>query len=167
MVGILGAPFGLEGYVKVRSLSGESVHIVQLRQMIVRRDRKEWSFEVERFEEKGESLLVKLKGIDSPEAAKSLKGAEIIAERKNAVPLGPDEYYIGDLQGIAVVSPDGEVLGRVTDVLEGGGGDLVEMKLPSGELRLVPFRKEFFGDVSPEQGRAVLLCQWILESTDS
>jgi 16S rRNA processing protein RimM len=131
--------------------------------MTVRRDWGEKSFDIERFEEKGGSLLVKLRGIDSPEAAKSLKGAEIVTDRENAVPLGPDEYYIGDLQGIAVVSPDGEVLGQVTDVLEGGGGNLVEMRLPWGELRLVPFRKEFFGDVSPEQGRAVLLCRWILE----
>jgi 16S rRNA processing protein RimM len=118
---------------------------------------------VEGFAEKGESLLVKLRGIDTPEAAKTLKGAEIVTGRENAAPLGPDEYYIGDLQGITVVSLDGEVLGQVMDVLEGGGGDLVEMRLPSGELKLVPFRKEFFGDVSPEQGRAVLLCRWILE----
>jgi 16S rRNA processing protein RimM len=131
--------------------------------MVLRQGGTERSFEVEGFVEKGESLLVKLKGIDTPETAKTLKGAEIVTGRENAAPLGPDEYYIGDMQGITVVSQDGEVLGQVTDVLEGGGGDLVEMRLPSGELRLVPFRKEFFGDVSPEQGRAVLLCRWILE----
>jgi 16S rRNA processing protein RimM len=62
-----------------------------------------------------------------------------------------------------VVSEDGEVLGQVTDILEGGGGELVEMRLPTGEFRLIPFRNEFFGDVSPEKGRAVLLCRWILE----
>jgi 16S rRNA processing protein RimM len=129
----------------------------------VRRDGGERSFDVEGVDKKGESLLVKLKGIDSPEAAKLLKGAEILTSRENAAPLGPGEYYIRDLQGIAVVSPDGGILGRVTDVLEGGGGYLIEMSLPSGERRLVPFRKEFFGDVSPELGRAVLLRRWILE----
>jgi 16S rRNA processing protein RimM len=162
-VGLLGDPFGLEGYIKVRSFSGETAHIVQLRQMTLRRDGTERSFEVEGFDKKGESLLVKLRGIDAPEAAKTLKGAEIVADRENAAPLGPDEYYVGDLQGIDVVSPDGEVLGQVTDILEGGGGDLVEMRLPSGESKLIPFRNEFFGEVSPEQGRAVLLCRWILE----
>lgn len=129
----------------------------------MRRDGGERFFEVEGVDKKGESLVIKLKGVDSPEAARSLKGAEIVTGRENAAPLGPEEYYIGDLQGIAVVSQDGEVLGRVADVLEGGGGELVEVRLTSGELRLVPFRKEFFGDVSPEQGRAVLLCRWILE----
>jgi 16S rRNA processing protein RimM len=167
VVGLLGAPFGLEGYIKVRSLSGETAHIARLREVIVRQDGRERCCEVERFDKKGESLLIKLKGIDSPEAAQTFKGAEIITDRENAAPLGPEEYYIRDMQGIAVVSQDGEVLGRVTDILEGGGGSLVEVRIPSGELRLVPFRKEFFGEVSPEQGRAVLLRRWILESPDS
>jgi 16S rRNA processing protein RimM len=51
----------------------------------------------------------------------------------------------------------------VTGVLEAGGGRLLELRLPGGELRLVPFRDEFFGEVDPEKGRAVLLCRWILE----
>jgi 16S rRNA processing protein RimM len=167
VTGILGSPFGLEGYIKVSSLSGETAHIVRLSRMTVRRDGEEKTFDIERFEKKGGSLLVKFRGIDSPEAVKLLKGAEIVTDRENAAPLGPDEYYIADLRGIAVISPEGEDLGRVTDILEGGGGNLVEIKLSSGEVRLVPFRKEFFGDVSPEQGRAVLLCRWILESKDS
>jgi 16S rRNA processing protein RimM len=162
-VGLLGAPFGLEGYIKVRSLSGENGHIARLRQVMLRQESKERFFEVEGFDEKGDTLLIKLKGIDTPEAAKPLGGAEIVTGRENAAPLGPDEYYIGDLQGLAVTAEDGEVLGQVTDILEGGGGELVEMRLPTGKLALAPFRKEFFGDVSPEKGRVVLLCRWILE----
>jgi 16S rRNA processing protein RimM len=163
VVGLLGSPFGLDGYIKVRSLSGETAHIARLRRVLLRRDGRERFFDVEGVDKKGESLVIKLKGIDSPAAVRSLIGAEIVTGRENAAPLGPDEYYIGDLHGIAVVSQDGEVLGQVADVLEGGGGELVEVRLPSGELHLVPFRKEFFGEVSPEQGRAVFLCRWILE----
>jgi 16S rRNA processing protein RimM len=37
------------------------------------------------------------------------------------------------------------------------------MKLPGGEIRLVPFRNEFFGEVDPEKHRAILLEEWILE----
>jgi 16S rRNA processing protein RimM len=163
VVGLLGVPFGLGGYIKVRSLSGETAHIARLREVRVRINSEERFFEVEGVDKKGESLIIKLKGVDSPEAARLLKGAEIVTDRENAAPLGPEEYYIGDLRGVAVVSQEGEVLGRVADILEGGGGELVEVRLLSGELRLVPFRKEFFGDVSPEQGRAVLLHKWILE----
>ena len=54
-------------------------------------------------------------------------------------------------------------MGEITGVLEGGGGFLVEVRLPSTELRLIPFRNEFFGEVDPENRRAVLLEEWILE----
>jgi 16S rRNA processing protein RimM len=60
-------------------------------------------------------------------------------------------------------SEESGFLGVITDVLDTGGGSLVEIRLPSGELRLVPFRNEFFGDINPETRRAVLLNRWILE----
>jgi 16S rRNA processing protein RimM len=69
VVGLLGAPFGLEGYIKVRSLSGETGHIARLKQLALRQGAQARSFEVEGIDEKGDSLLIKLKGIDSPEAA--------------------------------------------------------------------------------------------------
>jgi 16S rRNA processing protein RimM len=107
-------------------------------------------------------LLVKFAGIDTPEEAKTLRGAEIIAGRAHAAPLKPGEFYVEDLKGLEV-AVGGEVVGRVTDILEGGGGELVEIRLNSGETRLVPFRGEFFGDISLETGKAALLERWILE----
>jgi ribosomal 30S subunit maturation factor RimM len=47
--------------------------------------------------------------------------------------------------------------------VEGGGGELAEIKLSLGESRLVPFRQEFFGAISPEKGYVVLKNLWILE----
>jgi 16S rRNA processing protein RimM len=87
---------------------------------------------------------------------------------------------VEDLRNLEVVAlPQGgeaglddpalEVLGVVTDVIEGGGGQLLELRLSSGaageagRLSLVPFRAEFFGEVSPRRGRALLLTRWILE----
>ena len=104
-------------------------------------------------------------GIDSPEAAALLKGAEIIAERKFAAPLNEGEYYVEDLIGLEVVDKNEASLGRITGMAEGGGGELAEVELFSGEKRFVPFRKEFFGDVNPEKGKIVLLEPWILDQS--
>jgi 16S rRNA processing protein RimM len=116
----------------------------------------------------GEFLLVKFEGIDSPEAAKALAGAELIGDRSQAAPLKNGEYYIEDLKGLEVIagvqdSSGDDILGHITNILEGGGGELAEIKLLSGEIKLIPFRKEFFGDISLEKHQAVLLEQWILE----
>jgi len=108
-------------------------------------------------------LLIRFTGIDSPEAAAALRGAEIIAGRESAAALKDGEYYVGDLNGLTVVGLDGEIWGGIIGIAEGGGGNLAEVKLPSGHKRFVPFRKEFFGDVNLKEGKIVLLEPWILE----
>jgi 16S rRNA processing protein RimM len=178
VVGLVGAPFGLKGFVKVQSLSGEKDHILRLGSVTLRRGENLRLYEIEDGAEQNTGVILKFRGIDSPEAAKTLGGAELVTRREEAAPLSPDEYYVEDLRGIEVVAADsvgpadpmdpadrgpGEVLGHITNVVEGGGGDLIEMRLPDGTLRFVPFRREFFGEVSPEKGRAVLLTRWVLE----
>jgi len=106
---------------------------------------------------------MRFKGIEDPEAAKSLNGAEIIAEREFAAPLKNGEYYIEDLKGLKIVAADGAILGNIIDIIEGGGGFLAELKLLSGDLRLVPFRREFLGEIDQVSGKVELLEPWILE----
>ncbi|MDR2053420.1 MAG: ribosome maturation factor RimM [Treponema sp.] len=171
VAGLLGGPFGLEGYIKLRTLSGETAHLFGLRSVCLRLLDGERVYEVEKITGSGARALVKFRGVDSPEAAGLLRGAALLVNRDEAAPLGEGEFYVEDLRGIRVVAPreavsaaaEDEFLGTVTDVLEGGGGQLLELRLPTGELRLVPFRGEFFGEVDPEKGRAVLLNRWILE----
>ena len=112
---------------------------------------------------KGNTLLLRFEGIDNPETAETLSGAEIIAPREFASPLGEGEFYIEDLKGLTVVNREGKVLGQLTNVLEGGGGNLAEVQLPSGEKRLTPFRREFFGEIDLERSKIELLEPWILE----
>jgi 16S rRNA processing protein RimM len=57
----------------------------------------------------------------------------------------------------------GETLAVITAIVEGGGGDLAELRLADGRVRLVPFRKEFFVDINPEKGRVTLKNLWVLE----
>ncbi|MDR0451509.1 MAG: ribosome maturation factor RimM [Treponema sp.] len=173
VTGLLGAPFGLEGFIRLRSLSGETAHLLGLRKACLRLPDGERVYEVEKISGSGVRVLVKFRGVDSPEAAALLRGAALLVGRDEAAPLGENEFYEEDLRGIRVVAAldgrlpagggDGGFLGTVTGVIEAGGGRLLELRLPGGELRLVPFRDEFFGEVDPEKGRAVLLCPWVLE----
>jgi 16S rRNA processing protein RimM len=169
VVGLVGAPFGLKGFVKVRPLSGEIDHLLTLQSVLVRQNGTERVWKIEETAPALPAMVIKFAGIDSPEAAKALTGAELVTDREHASPLQSDEYYVEDLRGMEVLSePDlahktGEILGHITDILEGGGGSLAEIRLPNGELKLVPFRNEFFADIDPEKGRTILLKRWILE----
>ena len=169
IIGIIGAPFGVKGFVKIRPLSGEIDHLLKLQSVIINKDGKENLLNIEEITSAPPGVQVKFQGIDSPEAAKTLNGAQLIVSREHAVPLEKDEFYIEDLKGLPVLgenetsSEKTEIIGHILDIIEGGGGNLVEIKLNGGEKRLVPLRKEFFTEIKPEKGRIVLNNLWILE----
>ena len=165
VVALVGSPFGLTGRVKITPPSGEEAHLFDLKNVILRlqNDKKEYVEKEYLIEEVFYSpLSVKFWGIDSPEAAKTLNGAEILVTREQAAPLYEGEFYIEDLRGLNLVN-EGKTIGIINDVFEGGSGFLVEVLLESGEKRLVPFRDEFFGLVDPAADRVELLNNWILE----
>jgi 16S rRNA processing protein RimM len=161
--GLVGAPFGLKGFVKVKSLSGEIDHLLKLTQVTLRQGGTEKTMAIEESAPALPHLVMKFAGIGSPEAAGTLRGAELLVGREYAAPLAAGEYYIEDLRGMEVVSETGEILGHIGGIIEGGGGNLAELRLSGGETRLVPFRKEFFPSISLEKGRALLAALWILE----
>lgn len=162
VVGVVRGSFGVKGFAKVQSYSGETDHLEGLRSVTLRKDGVERSIAIERTEGSGPSFVVKFKGYDAPETVKALNGWELVLPRDQGAPLDGDEYYIDDLKGCAVVL-DGARVGEITDVLEGGGAQLVELRTEAGELKLVPFRSEFWGTVDTRARTATLLSGWILE----
>jgi len=164
IAGIVGAPFGLKGFVKVKPLSGEIDHLLKLTSVTLRRGEKEQTLAIEESTAIPPAVAMRFAGFDSPEAAKELRGVQLLVSRKDAAPLQPGECYIEDLKGLAVLTADdGEVLGHIADVIEGGGGDLAEIRLNNGETRLVPFRKEFLTGIDLAKKRVILQNLWILE----
>jgi len=163
IIGLVGSPFGVNGFLKVHSCSGEIDHLLNLSSVIVSKGGKEKLLKVEETAPALPSVLVRFAGINSPEAAKELTGAQLLAGRDKAAPLNEGEFYIEDLKGLPVTADNGDVIGQITDIIEGGGGELAEIKLSGGEIRLVPFRKEFFPEIDPVNSRIVLKNLWILE----
>jgi len=154
IIGIIGSPFGVKGFVKIRSLSGEIDHLLKLKSVIVSKDGKERTLQIEESTPAGgttPAVLMRFAGFDSPEAAKTLNGAQLLASRDQAAHLGEGEFYIEDLKGLPVITEEGETIGCIVDIIEGGGGELAEIKLSNGEKILVPFRKEFFKEISLEK----------------
>ena len=166
IIGLVGTPFGINGFLKVRSCSGEIDHLLNLKSVIVSKNGKEQLLKIEETASALPAVLIRFAGINNPETAKEFTGAQLLAGRDQAAPLNEGEFYIEDLKGLTVVSLVGEnidTLGIITDIIEGGGGELAEIQLLNGEKRLVPFRNEFFPEIDPQKGRVVLQNLWILE----
>ena len=83
-------------------------------------------------------VLMKIKGVDTPEAADALRNAVLYMDR-NDVELDGDTYFIQDLIGMAVVDADtGAQYGKLTDVLQTGANDVYEVTAEDGRKLLVP-----------------------------
>ena len=162
VAGAVRSPFGLNGRVKVLSYSGEIDHLADLDVVVLRKDGVERRMTVEETGGAPSSFFMKFRGIDTPEAAKQIAGWELVVHREAAAYLDDDEFYIEDLRGLAVEF-DGKRVGEISDVVEGGGGQLIELRLDAGGVRLVPFRNEFFGKIDVVGRTAVLLAGWMLE----
>lgn len=71
-------------------------------------------------------------------AAEALRGTVLTVPRAALPPLGEGEYYHADLIGLAVVSTDGEAIGRVVAVENFGAGDVIEIAREGGKTFMVP-----------------------------
>ena len=162
--------FGLEGFVKIESCSGEYEHFEDLKEIKLRppckqteEQRPEISFQVEECVIRTADALLKLRGIDSPEAAKKLHGADILVPRDMACPLERGEFYINDLCNSDLVYK-GNSVGTIADVVEGGGGLLLEVsEAATGRTVYIPFRSQFIGKINIPAKQVELMHRWILE----
>ncbi len=87
--------------------------------------------------------LLKLKGIDSVEAAESYKWE--IVKASGEPELDSDEYMVSDLVGLNVKTDQGTALGEVQEILNYPAHDILVV----GEV-LIPLIKEFVTDINLE-----------------
>ena len=85
----------------------------------------------------GQTLAVKLEGIDDMDAARLLNGAEVQVDRSELPAAGPKEHYLHDLMGLDAVNREGVPLGKVADILEMPAHPLLVLRDGKVE-RLVP-----------------------------
>jgi len=87
---------------------------------------------------------LKFAGVDSISAAEPLVGGEIQIPRADRKALAPDQVYLSDLVGCAVIEVGAageEMLGTVESIQDTGAAPLLNVLTAEGEL-LIPFAQE-------------------------
>lgn len=102
-------------------------------------------------------FVLKLEGIDSIEAAESLRGLELRISEQELAPLPAGSFYHHQLTGLQVVDLGGRTLGELQQVLEtGGAAPVLVVRGPQGEETLLPFAAEFVREVDLAGRRLVV-----------
>lgn len=113
----------------------------------------ERSFVIETVREHAGRLLMRLTGVSDRNAADALRGTLFLVDTVQLPPIDdPDEFYDHQLEGLAVRTVDGTVIGTVAEVLHTAAGELLSIKTPEGREVLVPFVSAIVTAVSLADG---------------
>lgn len=155
VLGRVGAPHGVRGWVKVTSFTEPPAGIADYPRWTLVHGHQSRQVRVLDSKRAGQNLAVRLEGIGTMDAARLLTGAEIQVDRSDLPATGPHEHYLHDLLGLEAVNREGVALGRVDEFLEMPAHPV--MVLRDGKLeRLVPMVPERLVAVDLEAGRVTV-----------
>ncbi len=154
VLGRIGAPFGVQGWLKVQSYTDPVEGIAGYPVWELHRGASLGCRSVLEWKRAGPGVAVRLDGVDSLEAAQALTGAAVRVERAALPPTAPGEYYWHDLIGLDAFDPQGVPLGRVAGILDLPAHPV--LVLEGDRERLVPLVRERLAGVDLDAGRLTL-----------
>jgi len=137
LVGEIVAPFGVKGWVKVRSFTDPPANILKYVPWTLALGEREQPVVVLEGRLQGTVVAARLEGVEDRDQAIALRGMKVTVPRE-VFPRAPKgHYYWADLVGLKVYTVDAVDLGVVTGLLETGANDVLEVK--GDRERLIPF----------------------------
>lgn len=139
LVGRFGAAQGVRGEVRVKSFTQDPMALASYGPLT---DGAGRNFTLLRARVLREDMLVaSVEGVSDRDTAQALTGTDLYARRENLPAPDEDEVYVADLIGLEALTPAGERIGTVQDVLNFGAGDILEVAPEKGDTLLFPFTK--------------------------
>ena len=155
-VGVISSTHGVRGEVKVFPTTDDMARFKKLKQVILDTGREHKLLEIESVKFFKQFAILKFKGIDNINDIEKYKGKSLLVDRKNAVKLQKDEYFIADMVGLEVFTEDGVAFGTMKDVLETGANDVYIIDSPQYGEVLVPAIKQCILDVDIENNKMTI-----------
>ncbi|MGH8530294.1 MAG: ribosome maturation factor RimM [Nevskiales bacterium] len=143
ILGRIGAPFGVRGWVRVQSYTDPLEKIASYANWQLGQADAWQIYRPMQIQHAGGALAVQLAdeqgaALTDREAAVRLTNCEIAVWRSELPALETGEYYWTDLIGLEVVNRDGQRFGTIEQILETGANDVLVVKEGKRE-RLIPF----------------------------
>ncbi|TBW57839.1 ribosome maturation factor RimM [Marinobacter halodurans] len=143
VIGRITSVFGVKGWVKVYSYTAPMEGILEYRNWHVRQGGKRIRLEVSEGKRHGPGIVVRLKGVDDRDVARSYCGLDITVPTEDLPELPAGEYYWRQLEGLRVETPGGACLGVVKNLMETGANDVIVVRPTADSMdnreRLIPY----------------------------
>jgi len=147
-------PHGVRGEVRVELLTDVPERFEWLKYVYVG-EKQPRRVAVESVRYHQEFVLLKLAGYPTRDEAETLRNELLQVPEAEAIPLQEDEYFLFQLEGLEVYTEEGQLLGRLSEVLETGANNVFVIAGPRGQL-LVPDIPDVVREVDIDGGRMVI-----------
>jgi 16S rRNA processing protein RimM len=144
LLGRVNGAHGIKGELKIRPYSGEPQSLLGYKCLLLTdgatSESVAWNVEQARAHKSW--AVIKLAGCDNRDRAEQLYRAEVFVRADELPELDEGEFYLRELEGRAVRTVDGHVVGTITGLLAGGAQDILQVE-NSGQEYLIPLVPEF------------------------
>lgn len=151
IAGQLGGPYGVRGWIKVVSHTDTKENLLSMLPWMLKIKGNWQACDVEDAKVHGKGLIAKIKGIDSPEQAKTFVNTPLAIYASQLPELGDDEYYWQDLIGLHVYNEQDQYFGTIKTLIETGANDV--MQVMGDRERLIPYIDDVVLGVDLCEGR--------------
>ena len=142
--------FGIKGMVKIKPFTDDVEQFEQLQTIYIKKKNSKKEYEIEEVKYHKNMILLKLKGIENPEQAETLRESYVLISREKAKKLEEGTYYIVDMIGLEVITEEGEKLGILEDIFNTGSNDIYVVKNDLGKQILLPAIEEVIKKIDIE-----------------
>ncbi len=146
--------FGLKGEAKCSIETDILENITRQKGFYLRYGEKRIFMEVEYIREHHNTVIIKFKGLDTPEAVKFFRGWFLEVKYEDLVPLEEGKFYRFELIGMEVYSTESDFIGIIDDIMSTAAHDVYVIKDETGNEILIP--SVFVERVEKEKNRVVV-----------
>ena len=126
---------GIRGEVKIMPYTDSPDLLAEFDRLFIGKEHRE--IIIERSRVFKNTVIAKIEGVDTPEAAEKLRN-KVLYMHRDDLELDEDTYFIQDLIGMEVRDADtSEIYGTIADVMQTGANDVYVIK-GNGREYLVP-----------------------------
>ncbi len=152
-IGKILEPWGDRGELKVEILTDFPERFASLERVYIGQTARPLRVEGARLF-KGHAIL-KLEGCESRAEASALRGQLLQIPLEELMPLAEGEYYEFEIIGLEVWTEEGDLLGRVKEIIYTGANDVYVVEGPRGEV-LIPALDDVVLKIDLEAGKMVV-----------
>ena len=148
--------YGIKGFLKVVPYTDDITRYSNLKEVYIEKNKKLEKMEIEEVKYHKNLVLLKLKGIDDINETLKYKNCYIKIDRKDAVDLPENSYFIVDLIDIEVYTEEDKYLGKIIDIFPTGSNDVYVVKDELGKQILLPAIREVIKKVDIENKKMIV-----------